>query len=247
MNDLFRDACFNGDCETVKRILDSVKDFNIEVTDNFGRSALRLAVQNENLDIVNLLLPKSKSKRIREALLLAIYLGHTLIVETILNHSNFKIFLAKKLMDGAKDSFWLSPSSDGAQFSPDISLIMLAAHFNRTDIVQMLLLNGDRIEKPHSFHCSCTECSNKFEFDSLRHAQSRLNAYKGLASESYISLASIDPILTAFELGKELRFLSQDEKYFKNEYIQLAENLSQYTVKLLSNVRGRDELEIVLN
>jgi hypothetical protein len=81
--------------------------------------------------------------------------------------------------------------------------------------VQLLLRGGDRITKPHDYHCKCQECHNKFEFDSLRHAQSRLNAYRGLASESYISLASIDPILTAFELGHELRDLSGKEKYFK--------------------------------
>ena len=33
----------------------------------------------------------------------------------------------------------------------------------------------------------------------------------------------------------------------KHEYLQLAEMLSNYSVMLLSNVRGRDELEIVLN
>ncbi len=33
----------------------------------------------------------------------------------------------------------------------------------------------------------------------------------------------------------------------KNEYLQLADNLSLYAVKLLNNVRGRDELEILLN
>jgi hypothetical protein len=33
----------------------------------------------------------------------------------------------------------------------------------------------------------------------------------------------------------------------KNEYLQLADNLSNYTVRLLGNIRGRDELEIVLN
>lgn len=82
-------------------------------------------------------------------------------------------------------------------------------------LVQLLLRGGDRITKPHDYHCKCQECHNKFEFDSLRHAQSRLNAYRGLASESYISLASIDPILTAFELGHELRDLSGKEKYFK--------------------------------
>ena len=92
---------------------------------------------------------------------------------------------------------------------------MLASQYNRTEIVQILLINGDRITKPHDFHCKCNECFNRFKFDSLRHAQSRLNAYRGLASESYISLASIDPILTAFELGHELRMLSAKEKYFK--------------------------------
>ena len=82
-------------------------------------------------------------------------------------------------------------------------------------LVQLLLNAGDRITKPHDFHCKCQECRNRFKFDSLRHAQSRLNAYRGLASESYITLASIDPILTAFELGHELRQLSAKEKYFK--------------------------------
>lgn len=82
-------------------------------------------------------------------------------------------------------------------------------------LVQLLLSQGDRITKPHDYHCKCKECHNKFKFDSLRHAQSRLNAYRGLASESYISLASLDPIFTAFELGRELRDLSGKEKYFK--------------------------------
>jgi hypothetical protein len=109
--------------------------------------------------------------------------------------------------------------------------LILAAQYNRTEIgevnfdrnwllidfilVQLLLRSGNRITKPHDYHCKCLQCHQKFKFDSLRHAQSRLNAYRGLASESYISLASIDPILTAFELGRELRDLSGKEKYFK--------------------------------
>lgn len=98
---------------------------------------------------------------------------------------------------------------------------MLASQYNRTEIVQILLLNGDFIEKPHEFHCKCNECSNRFKFDSLRHAQSRLNAFRGLASESYISLASIDPVLTAFEMAHELKILSEKEKYFKVFYFFL--------------------------
>ena len=196
---------------------------------------------------MQILLKRSDNKRLREALLLAIYMGHTQIAESIIKHPNYKIFNEKKFLNGATDSFWQTPSSDDAQFSPDITPIMLASQYNRIEIVQMLLLNGDRIEKPHEFFCNCNECSNRFKFDSLRHAQSRLNAYRGLASESYISLASIDPILTAFEMARELRILSEKEKYFKSEYLELAEKLSEYSVKLLNFVRGRDELEIVLN
>ncbi len=193
------------------------------------------------------MLKRTDQSKIREALLLAIFMGHTQIAQLIINHPNYKIFNAKKFLNDATDSFWQTPSSDDAQFSPDITPIMLASQHNRVEIVQMLLLNGDRIEKPHEFFCTCNDCSNRFKFDSLVHAQSRLNAYRGLASESYISLASIDPILTAFELGKELRILSEKEKYFKSEYLELAQNLSKYTVKLLNYTRSRDELEIILN
>jgi transient receptor potential cation channel subfamily C protein 6 len=192
-------------------------------------------------------LAKSDSQKIRDALLLAIFMGYTCIAEAILKHPKYKILNEKKILNGDTDSFWQTPSSDDAQFSPDITPIMLASQYNRTEIVQILLINGDRIAKPHDFNCKCTECLNKFKFDSLRHAQSRLNAYKGLASESYISLASVDPILTAFELSHELGILADKEKYFKHEYLQLRNSLSTYSVKLLNNVRGRDELDIVLN
>jgi transient receptor potential cation channel subfamily C protein 6 len=231
----------------VKNILENIKDFNIEITDNLGRSSLRLAVENEHLEVVQALLSKSDSQKIRDCLLLAIYLGYTAIAEAILKHPKYKILNEKKFLNGDQDSFWQTPSSDDAQFSPDVTPIILAAQYNRTEIVQMLLINGDRISKPHDFNCKCTECLNKFKFDSLRHAQSRLNAYKGLASESYISLASIDPILTSFELSRELGILAEKEKYFKHEYLQLKSALSIYSVKLLNNVRGRDELEIVLD
>ena len=56
------------------------------------------------------------------------------------------------------------------------------------------------------------------KFDQLRVANFRLNAYRGLASEAYISLSSEDPFLTAFQLAKELRRLADDEKHFKVRY-----------------------------
>ena len=246
LNSTFVDACSNGDYQTVLTILTSLKEFNIDVTDNLGRTALRLAVANEHVEVVLLLLAKCDASKMKEALLFAIFLGHTSIAQVILNHPQYREFNEKKFVNGATDSFW-QPQTENSQFSPDITPIILASQYNRTEIVQLLLLNGDRIEKPHEFYCKCNECSNRVKFDSLRHARSRLNAYRGLGSESYIALASIDPILTAFEMAFELKILSEREKYFKGEYLELAANLSAFTVKLLNNVRGRDELEIVLN
>ena len=69
--------------------------------------------------------------------------------------------------------------------------------------------------QPHKFSCSCMECRNRMKFDQLRMANFRLNAYRGLSSEAYISLSSDDPFLTGFLLAKELRKLSDDEKHFK--------------------------------
>lgn len=69
--------------------------------------------------------------------------------------------------------------------------------------------------QPHKFSCGCVECRNRMKFDQLRMANFRLNAYRGLASEAYISLSSEDPFLTAFQLAKELRTLSNEEKHFK--------------------------------
>ena len=51
INEIFLEACENADLSTVNSILHNIKDFNVEVTDNLGRTALRLAVENENLEV----------------------------------------------------------------------------------------------------------------------------------------------------------------------------------------------------
>jgi ankyrin repeat protein len=51
VNEKFIDACENGDIKTVNFILQNIKEFNIEITDNLGRTALRLAVENEHLEV----------------------------------------------------------------------------------------------------------------------------------------------------------------------------------------------------
>lgn len=66
--------------------------------------------------------------------------------------------------------------------------------------------------------CGCDECVTSSEQDSLRHSQSRINAYRALSSPSLIALSSRDPLLTAFELSWELRRLSKMEQEFRAQY-----------------------------
>ena len=51
VNERFIEACATGDFDTVNTVLDTIKDFNIDVTDNLGRTALRLAVANEHIEV----------------------------------------------------------------------------------------------------------------------------------------------------------------------------------------------------
>ena len=125
--------------------------------------------------------------------------------------------------------------------------LILAAQYNRLAIVHQLLLRGERIEKPHANMCPCKPCVTSSTSDSFRHAQVRLSAYKGICSEVYIALSHADPILHAFELSYELRVLAKDEHYFCQDYKKLANQLSVFAARLLDNVRGQKELDIVLN
>ncbi len=124
INQKFLDACSVGDQRSLKKILDEIKDFNIEVTDNLGRTALRLAVTNENIECVHLLLDRADNSTVREALLVAIFKGHNTIAEFILNHPQYRLFNDKKFVNATTDSFW-QPQSENSQFSPDITPIML--------------------------------------------------------------------------------------------------------------------------
>lgn len=140
-------------------------------------------------------------------------------------------------------SFILGKQDDVPLLAP----LILAAQYNRLQIVHQLLSKGERIKKPHASMCPCVDCADSSAYDSFRQAQVRLSAYKGLSSEVYIALTYPDPFLQAFELGRELRTLARVEHYFREDYEKLSQQLSFFVTRLLDNVRGHEELEIVMN
>lgn len=167
---------------------------------------------------MELLLDRTEPKKLYEALLLAISLDHDEIAEVILKHPIYEK-LEKQEENYSTSNFYLSLVSEDSQFTAETTPLIMAAQRNRFEIVSLLIRRGQRIEKPHEYSCKCHQCKAKVALDELRYAKSRLNAYKGLSSEAYISLSSDDPVLTAFELGQELRHVAAREKHYRVGYI----------------------------
>ena len=53
-------------------------------------------------------------------------------------------------------------------YSADISPIILAAHCNQFEILQLLLLHGANIERPHQLSCPCKRCQAQVIMQPLR-------------------------------------------------------------------------------
>ncbi|VDD91060.1 unnamed protein product [Enterobius vermicularis] len=137
--------------------------------------------------------------------------------------------------------------NEHSAFTPDITPIILAAHKDNYECIKLFLDKKATIPHPHDVRCSCKECVHAKSEDSLRLSRSRINAYRALASPSWICLSTKDPILYAFELSYELRRLSYIENEFKSEYQELSQRCQKFSVNMLDQVRGSKELEIVLN
>ena len=130
----------------------------------------------------------------------------------IIEHPNY-IAGAELCRRTQKDPFFRT--DEKSQFSPDITPLILAAHYNNHEIIQMFLSRNHTIEKPHPIACQCADCVSKQNYDSLKRSRSRLNAYRALASPAYMALSSPDPIMTTFKLRQEMKKLAQVEKEFK--------------------------------
>ncbi|XP_077444794.1 short transient receptor potential channel 5-like isoform X1 [Stigmatopora argus] len=232
-------AVEKGDYAGVKHALREAEvyyNMDVNCLDPLGRSALLIAIENENLEIMELLLDHGIYTG--DALLYAIRKEVVGAVELLLSH---------RRPSGEKQVPSLMMDSQFSEFTPDITPIMLAAHTNNYEIIKLLVQRKVTIPRPHQIRCDCVECVSSSEVDSLRHSRSRLNIYKALASPSLIALSSEDPILTAFRLGWELKELSKVENEFRQEYEELSQQCKLFAKDLLDQARSSRELETILN
>ncbi|XP_054708929.1 transient-receptor-potential-like protein [Uloborus diversus] len=239
MERTFLEAAERGDKPTLIRCLQT--QVNVNCTNILGRSAIQIAVDNENVEIVELLLQQDHVK-IGDALLYAIREGVYKIVEMLINHPT----ITSEML--AND--WATtrqPGEESSDYPPDISPIILAAHCNQFEILQLLLSRGAVIEKPHPLSCSCQKCQEALHTDSLRYSLRRIHTYRALASPAWMSLTSEDPILTAFKLSWELEHLAMQENEFKEIYVELSNQCKKYSCDLLDLCRSTEEVIAVLN
>ncbi|KAL5280077.1 TRPC1 family protein [Megaselia abdita] len=232
-------AVERGDMASTRRMLEKITEtgyISINCVDPLGRSALLMAIDNENLEMVELLINNNVDTK--DALLHAISEEFVEAVEMLLDHED---------QDQNPSNSFDSQSEDTSTFTQDINPLILAAHRNNYEIIKILLDRGWKVPQPHDVRCGCEECVKSRKEDSLRHSRSRINAYRALASPSLIALSSQDPILTAFELSWALRNLSFVEHEFKTEYQELRKQCQDFATALLDHTRTSHELAIILN
>ncbi|KHJ49513.1 hypothetical protein D918_00640 [Trichuris suis] len=236
------EAAYKGDKASVEACLQAPEGVDINCTDLLGRTALEISVDNENVEIVELLL-KQPGVKVCNALLYAIREGVFKMVEMILNHHSIT---PETLGDGWSARL-VAENGENFEYASDISPIILAAHLNQFEILQLLLSRGAVIRRPHSLSCSCKQCHDDRMNDSLLHSLRRINTYRALASPAWISFTSSDPVLTAFRLSWELQRLSDLECEFKEFYWELSEQCKKFACDLLSQCRSSEEVIGVLN
>ena len=215
--EIFLDAAEYGNIPEVRRMLEELPHLDVNCVNYMGQNALQLAVANEHLEVAKLLLRRDNLERIGDALLLAVSKGYVRIVEAILCHRAFADGRRLSYSPGHAQTHgeFFAYDEDGTRFSHDVTPIILAAHCHQYEIVHVLLARGARIERPHDYFCQCSACGQRQGLDAFSHSQSRINAYKGLASPAYLSLSNQDPVMAALELSNELAVLANIEKEFK--------------------------------
>ncbi|KAG8137159.1 hypothetical protein E2320_005686 [Naja naja] len=218
-----------------------------ESEDRAWREALNLAIRTGGAEITRTLLRfvKFDFRQVHEALLVAVDTNQPGVVKQLLDRLDQEKGLKMDIKSFSMAFF--DNSIDNSRFAPGVTPLTLACEKDLYEIVDMLMKKGHTISRPHKVSCACLECSNGRKFDLLKFSLSRINTYKGIASRAYLSIASEDPMLTAFKLSRELKWLSKKEPEFKPDYLALEDLCQEFAFELLGMCRNQSEVTAILN
>nr|CUU97700.1 hypothetical transcript [Hymenolepis microstoma] len=241
---VFLNAAEFGEVEIVKELLND-PTLNVDCVDYMGRNAVLLAMKTENIELIDALVGKLNFYAVEDALLNAISQEKIHIVKLIIDHPQY-IRMEKIMAPRGRRAGLIGKAIDRSQFSADITPLMLAAHTNNHEIIQLLLDRGLTLEMPHDRSCMCLDCESIRAQDSLILEMQRLHTYQALTSSAFLALTTSDPVSSAFTLRGELYQLASQEKQFKEEYSRLAVQSMNFAVSCLDLCRTSDEVHSLL-
>ncbi|KAF0299960.1 Transient receptor potential-gamma protein [Amphibalanus amphitrite] len=222
----------DGDTDAVQHFLASAPGLDINCAAFSGVTALHTAVERGDTAMVALL-ARRPELRVADCVLHAVAGGDTELTQLLL----------ERLPAGCEARGYL----DSAAFTPDITPLLLAAHNDDYEMVQLLMARGHRLQPPHPPHCLCAAvCFSKLDGEDLAHSLKRLHTYRAMAAPAYICHTAADPVLTCFTLSEELRECAASEAEFRTEYTELSSQVRQFAVRLLDYCRTTEEVELVV-
>ncbi|XP_070556407.1 short transient receptor potential channel 7-like isoform X2 [Ptychodera flava] len=228
LEEMFLEAAETGDKKTIFAALEKHHLFNVNCVDPEGKSALVIAVENAQTDIVEIL-ALNENIELGDALLRAV--SHNFIIETRVLCESLE---CKNLLP-----FGLYCRARNSDFHPYVTPVVLAAQNNQYDILKLLVVEyGAKVEDPSAVHGE--------DEDSLEHSVGALNLYRALTSEAYITLTADDPIERAFKLSRRMRDFSIKHFEFRFEFDELATKCEELAADLLELVQSTEEQTITL-
>ncbi|CAK9824240.1 Transient-receptor-potential-like protein [Anthophora retusa] len=225
-----------GNVPDVKEFLERYPNFNINIVDFQGVTALHIAVHDRNMPMVEYLLSQPDIDP-GDTHLHAIRDNEIKIAMVILNKLN-------ELSPGLEYAS-VSQSSDFPDYSTPLAVAAQCGHF---EMISFLRNRDHMLLRPHPPSCNCEKvCKrDRDKYDLLTVERMRLFAYQAITNPAYICQTVDDPILEAFNLSYELIMAASFDKEFYHDYIGLAKTVTQFATDLISCARTVDEMETVL-